>query len=247
MKTILEMGKAAREASRFLMNISTNKKNEFLLKLADALDANRGAILAANKLDYDAADQLTPAMRDRLLLNDARIDGIIRDVRHVAELPDPVGKCFDEMSHKDGLKIHKERTPLGVVAVIYESRPNVTIDSASLLVKSGNAAILRGGKETIKTNEALMNAVTEALTAAGFPEDCVQCILSPDRALVGELLAMDEYVDMLIPRGGAGLHEFCRKNSRIPVITGGIGVCHIFLDETAEMFRAFDVIRNAKV
>ena len=247
MKTILEMGKAAREASRFLMNISTNKKNEFLLKLADALDANRGAILAANKLDYDAADQLTPAMRDRLLLNDARIDGIIRDVRHVAELPDPVGECFDEMSHKDGLKIHKERTPLGVVAVIYESRPNVTIDSASLLVKSGNAAILRGGKETIRTNEALMNAVTEALNAAGFPEDCVQCILSPDRALVGELLAMDEYVDMLIPRGGAGLHEFCRKNSRIPVITGGIGVCHIFLDETADMFRSFDVIRNAKV
>lgn len=247
MKTILEMGKAAREASRFLMNVSTNRKNEFLLKLADTLDAERGAILAANKLDYDAADQLTPAMRDRLLLNDSRIDGIIRDVRHVAELPDPVGEFFDEMPHKDGLKIHKERTPLGVVAVIYESRPNVTIDSASLLVKSGNAAILRGGKETIRTNEALMNAVTKALTAVDFPENCVQCILSPDRALVGELLAMDEYVDMLIPRGGAGLHEFCRKNSRIPVITGGIGVCHIFLDETADMFRSFEVIRNAKV
>lgn len=247
MKTIIEMGKAAREASRFLMNASTNRKNEFLLKLAETLDTNRIAILAANQLDYDDATELTPAMRDRLLLNDSRIDAIIRDVRHVAELPDPVGECFDEMPHKDGLKIHKERTPLGVVAVIYESRPNVTIDSASLLVKSGNAAILRGGKETVRTNEALMNAVTEALSAAGFPEDCVQCILSPDRALVGELLAMDQYVDMLIPRGGAGLHEFCRKNSRIPVITGGIGVCHIFLDETADMFRSFDVIRNAKV
>ena len=247
MKTILEMGKAAREASRFLMNASTNRKNDFLLKLADALDANRAAILAANQLDYDEAVSLPPAMRDRLLLNDARIDGIIRDVRHVAELPDPVGECFDEMPHKDGLKIHKERTPLGVVAVIYESRPNVTIDSASLLVKSGNAAILRGGKETIRTNESLMAAVTEALKAAGFPEDSVQCILSPDRSLVGELLSMDQYVDMLIPRGGAGLHEFCRKNSRIPVITGGIGVCHIFLDETADMFRSFDVIRNAKV
>ena len=247
MKTIFEMGKAAREASRFLMNSSTEQKNNFLLKLADTLDAERGAILAANQLDYDAADKLTPAMRDRLLLNDSRIDGIIRDVRHVAELDDPVGEHFDEMPHKDGLKIHKERTPLGVVAVIYESRPNVTIDSASLLVKSGNAAILRGGKETVRTNEALMNAVTKALKAAGFPEDSVQCILSPDRALVGELLAMDQYVDMLIPRGGAGLHEFCRKNSRIPVITGGIGVCHIFLDETADMFRAFDVIRNAKV
>ena len=247
MKTILEMGKAAREASRFLMRASTGQKNDFLLKLADSLDANRSAILAANRLDYDAADSLTPAMRDRLLLNDSRIDGIIRDVRHVAELADPVGECFDEMPHKDGLKIHKERTPLGVVAVIYESRPNVTIDSASLLVKSGNAAILRGGKETVRTNEALMKAVTDALNAAGFPEDSVQAILSPDRELVGELLAMDQYVDMLIPRGGAGLHEFCRKNSRIPVITGGIGVCHIFLDESADMFRSFDVIRNAKV
>ena len=247
MKTVLEMGKAAREASKILMNTSTNRKNDFLMKLADSLDANRTAILAANQIDYDEAAALTPAMRDRLLLNDARIDGIIRDVRHVAELPDPVGECFDEMDHKDGLKIHKERTPLGVVAVIYESRPNVTIDSASLLVKSGNAAILRGGKETIRTNEALMNAVTEALKAAELPENSVQCILSPDRALVGELLAMDQYVDMLIPRGGAGLHEFCRQNSRIPVITGGIGVCHIFLDESADMFRSFDVIRNAKV
>ena len=247
MKTILEMGKAAREASRFLMKASTDQKNDFLLKLADALDANRAQIIRENQADYEAASALTPATRDRLLLNDARIDGIIRDVRHVAELPDPVGECFDEMSHKDGLKIHKERTPLGVVAVIYESRPNVTIDSASLLIKSGNAAILRGGKETVRTNAALMNAVTDALKAADFPESSVQAILSPDRALVGELLAMDQYVDMLIPRGGAGLHEFCRKNSRIPVITGGIGVCHIFLDESADLERAFPVIRNAKV
>ncbi|MBR6089983.1 MAG: glutamate-5-semialdehyde dehydrogenase [Anaerolineaceae bacterium] len=247
MKTVLEMGKAAREASRFLMNVSTEKKNEFLNALADTLEKNCSLILAANRIDYDNAEHLNPAMRDRLLLNEARIGGIVKDVRHVAELPDPVGEVFDEMPHKDGLKIHKERTPLGVVAVIYESRPNVTIDSASLLVKSGNAAILRGGKETVRTNEALMDSVREALSASGFPEDCVQCILSPDRALVGELLAMDEYVDMLIPRGGAGLHEFCRKNSRIPVITGGIGVCHIFLDESADMFRSFDVIRNAKV
>ena len=174
MKTILEMGKAAREASRFLMNVSTNRKNEFLLKLADSLDSSRASILAANQIDYDEASALTPAMRDRLLLNDARIDGIIRDVRHVAELPDPVGECFDEMSHKDGLKIHKERTPLGVVAVIYESRPNVTIDSASLLVKSGNAAILRGGKETIHTNKALMAAVKTALDESGFPEDLTE-------------------------------------------------------------------------
>ena len=247
MKTMLEIGKDARAASRVLMNAPTAVKDSFLLALADALDEMRGEILEANKADYDAADALTPAMRDRLLLNDARIDGIIRDTRHVAELPDPVGECFDEMSHPDGLKIHKERTPLGVVAVIYESRPNVTIDSASLLVKSGNAAILRGGKETIRTNEALMKAVRAALVKAGLPENTVQAILSPDRALVGELLAMDEYVDMLIPRGGAGLHEFCRKNSRIPVITGGIGVCHIFLDESADLEKAFPVIRNAKV
>ena len=247
MKEMLQIGKDARAASRVLMNASTEVKNSFLLALAESLDAQRGEILAANRADYDAAEALSPAMRDRLLLNDARIDGIIRDVRHVAELPDPVGECFDEMPHADGLKIHKERTPLGVVAVIYESRPNVTIDSASLLVKSGNAAILRGGKETVRTNEALMNAVRSALVKAGLPEDTVQCVLSPDRALVGELLAMDQYVDMLIPRGGAGLHEFCRKNSRIPVITGGIGVCHIFLDESADLDRAFPVIRNAKV
>ncbi len=247
MKSILDMGKDARAASRELMGTSTEKKNAFLLKLADTLDAERAAILAANKEDYDAATALTPAMRDRLLLNDARIDGIVRDVRHVAELPDPVGERFDEMSHPQGLKIHKERTPLGVVAVIYESRPNVTIDSASLLVKSGNAAILRGGKETIRTNEALMNAVHDALKASGLPENAVQCILSPDRSLMNELLQMDQYVDMLIPRGGAGLHEFCRKNSRIPVITGGIGVCHIFLDESADLEKAFPLIRNAKV
>lgn len=247
MSTIPEMGKAARVASRFLMNVSTSRKNDFLLRLADALNADRSDILSANKQDYDDAVSLTPAMRDRLLLNDARIDSMIKDVRHVSELPDPVGECFDEMPHKDGLSIHKERTPLGVVAVIYESRPNVTIDSASLLIKSGNAAILRGGKETIRTNAALMKSVKRALEAADFPADCVQCILSPDRELVRELLEMDQYVDMLIPRGGAGLHEFCRKNSRIPVITGGIGVCHIFLDETADMFRSFDVIRNAKV
>lgn len=247
MSVLTEMGKKAREASRFLMGTDTAKKNAFLLTLADSLDAERKAILAANEEDILAASGLTDAMIDRLRLTDARIDGIIRDVRHVAELPDPVGECFDEMGHPDGLKIRKVRTPLGVVAVIYESRPNVTIDSASLLVKSGNAAILRGGKETVRTNTALMAAVSAALEKAGFPEGCVQAILSPDRELVGELLRMDEYVDMLIPRGGAGLHRFCRENSRIPVITGGIGVCHIFVDESADVEKSLPVIRNAKV
>lgn len=247
MSELIEMGKKAREASAFLMKVTTEQKNAFLKALADALETNRGEILAANAEDVQAATDLSAAMVDRLRLTDARIDGMIRDTLHVAELPDPVGETYDEMSHPDGLKICKRRTPLGVVAVIYESRPNVTIDSASLLLKSGNAAILRGGKETIRTNTALMAAVTEALEKTGFPEGCIQAILSPDRALVGELLRMDEYVDMLIPRGGSGLHKFCRENSRIPVITGGIGVCHIFVDESADLEKSFPLIRNAKV
>lgn len=248
MKTINEMGKTAKEASVFLATASTEQKNAFLNTLADELDTQRAHILSANALDVsDALPVLTPAMVDRLTLTDQRIDGIIRDVRNVAGLPDPVGECFDSMQNKDGLKIHKVRTPLGVVAVIYESRPNVTIDSASLLLKSGNACILRGGKETIRTNTQLMAAIDAALAGNHFPAGCIQAILSADRNLVGELLQMDEYVDMLIPRGGAGLHDFCRKNSRIPVITGGIGVCHIFVDESADLERSVPIIRNAKV
>ena len=158
-----------------------------------------------------------------------------------------MGEIFERYTNPDGLKVRKERIPIGVIAVIYESRPNVTVDSAGLMIKSGNAAILRGGKETIRTNQALISFIQNALSSNGLPADAIQFIDSPDRSFMLELLQSDPYVDMVIPRGGSGLHEFCRKNSRIPVITGGIGICHLFVDESADLQKSSEVIRNAKV
>ena len=186
-------------------------------------------------------------MLDRLMLNEARLSGMVADLRHVAELPDPVGEEFEEQTLPNGLHIRKQRVPLGVLAVIYEARPNVTVDVAGLALKSGNAAILRGGKETIFSNRALVRAICAGLENTAIPVEAIQLIDDPDRALVLELLGQDDSVDMVIPRGGAGLHEFCRKNSRIPVITGGIGICHLFVDESADLEKAIEVIRNAKI
>ncbi len=243
-----QIGKDAREASYLLAGIPAVQKNQFLNRLADLLELSIPAILEKNAEDViDAKETLSSAMVDRLTLTKERILGIVSDVRNVASLPDPVGEIFDKFEHKAGLHICKQRIPIGVIAVIYESRPNVTIDSACLMIKSGNAAILRGGKETIRTNLALLSWVRSALEESGLPLDAIQFIDSPDRELMNELLLMDEYVDMLIPRGGAGLHEFCRKNSRIPVITGGIGICHLFVDETADQEKSIKVIQNAKV
>jgi len=168
-------------------------------------------------------------------------------VRTVAGLPDPLEQTFDECVLPNGLHIHKQRVPLGVLAVIYESRPNVTVDVAALVIKSGNAVILRGGKETLKTNAVLVDCIHSALQSVGIPKESVQFLDDPDHRLVDELLTMYRYVDMLIPRGGAALHTYCRENSRIPVITGGIGICHLFVDESAELKKALEVIVNAKV
>jgi glutamate-5-semialdehyde dehydrogenase len=162
-------------------------------------------------------------------------------------LADPVGEIFDEQVMPNGLQVHKQRVPIGVLAVIYEARPNVTIDVTGLALKSGNAVILRGGSETLNSNQALVAVIREALAESGLPQGAVQFIDSPDRALVSEMLLMGDEIDMLIPRGGAGLHRFCRENSRIPVITGGIGVCHLFVDQSADLLAAVTVIRNAKV
>ncbi len=205
-------------------------------------------VLEANAQDVaEATGTLAPAMVDRLLLNEPRIQGIRSDVLNVINLPDPVGEVFDAHTHENGLEIQKERTPIGVIAVIYESRPNVTVDTACLMIKSGNAAILRGGKETIRTNRVFIAIIQEALMGSGLPAETIQFIDSPDRSLMLELLQLDQYVDMVIPRGGAGLHAFCRENSRMPVMTGGIGICHLFVDESADLARSIDVIRNAKV
>jgi len=248
MKTILQMGQDARKASKILATAETDRKNAFLLSLADLLESDLADILSANAEDVTEAEGvLSPAMVDRLLLNEQRIKGMAKDLRNVVELPDPVGEIFERYTNPEGLKVRKERIPIGVIAVIYESRPNVTVDSAGLMIKSGNAAILRGGKETIRTNQALISSIQNALSSNGLPADAIQFIDSPDRSFLLELLQSDSYVDMVIPRGGSGLHEFCRNNSRIPVITGGIGICHLFVDESADLQKSSEVIRNAKV
>lgn len=242
------MGQDARKASKILATAETDRKNAFLLSLADLLESDMADILSANAEDVaEAEGVLSPAMVDRLLLNEQRIKGMAKDLRNVVELPDPVGEIFERYTNPEGLKVRKERIPIGVIAVIYESRPNVTVDSAGLMIKSGNAAILRGGKETIRTNQALISSIQNALSSNGLPADAIQFIDSPDRSFLLELLQSDSYVDMVIPRGGSGLHEFCQNNSRIPVITGGIGICHLFVDESADLQKSSEVIRNAKV
>ena len=243
-----EMGKAARAASYKLAELSTEQKNQVLLTIADRLEAESADILAANEQDLADARQngMSAALLDRLTLNPQRLKGIADDVRQVCRLADPVGQLIDGGVLDSGLRIERRRVPLGVIGVIYEARPNVTVDVASLCLKTGNAAILRGGKETYRTNAATVRVIQNALSEHGLPKGAVQAIENPDRELVNQLLKLDRYVDMLIPRGGAGLHKLCRENSTIPVITGGIGVCHLYLDETMDIEPALEVIVNAK-
>lgn len=243
-----QMGIAAKAASWQLALLSSREKNQVLEKIADYLEAQTDVILRANAEDLAEAraNGLSEAMLDRLALTPARLSGIANDVRQVCNLADPVGQVIDGGLLDSGLRIERRRVPLGVIGVIYEARPNVTVDVASLCLKTGNAAILRGGKETWRTNAATVKVIQQALQECGLPAAAVQAIESPDRALVGEMLKMDKYIDMLIPRGGAGLHKLCREQSTIPVITGGIGVCHIFVDETAEIAPALKIIVNAK-
>ncbi len=244
-----QTGKAAKAASRALAQLSGKQKNQALIRIADLLEQNSAPILAANELDIAKAREQgsSEALLDRLLLTQARLESIAADVRKVCQLADPVGEVIDGGVLDSGLRLERRRVPLGVVGVIYEARPNVTVDVASLCLKTGNAVILRGGKETHNTNVAMVSVIQQALSECGLPQAAIQAIDNPDRALVNELLKMDRYVDILIPRGGAGLHRLCREQSTIPVITGGIGVCHIFVDETADLHNALPVIRNAKV
>ena len=243
-----DLGKRARAAARVMAKAPTEKKNQALAELAGLLGEDRDSVLAANAADVkDArAAGLTPALIDRLTLSPERLEGVAADLRKVVELPDPIGERFDETTRPGGLHLWRQRVPIGVLGVIYESRPNVTIDVAGLAVKTGNAAILRGGSETIRSNRALVAAVRRALAAAGLPEDAVSFVDDPDRALVTELLSLDSFVDLIIPRGGNSLHRFCRENSRMPVITGGMGICHLYAAATADQARSLEVIRNAK-
>lgn len=245
---LTEIGKKARAAFQRMANADTSAKNRALRALAESIERSRDAVLSANNRDVEAAraSEMSDALIDRLILTEKRLEGLSSDLRRLTELPDPVGEQFDRTVLPNGLELCKQRAPLGVMAVIYESRPNVTIDIAGLSIKTGNAAILRGGKEVIHSNGVLVRLVQQALEAAGLSKDAVQLIDNPDRALVLELLQMHEYVDIVIPRGGEELHRFCRKNSQIPVITGGIGICHIFVDASADLEKTLPVIYNAK-
>lgn len=248
MTNLIEMGKAARQASFELSQLSTQEKNRALQIIADQLEVKQDEILRENAKDIENAREkgISEAIIDRLLLTPERLKGIANDVRHVISLADPVGKIIDGGILDSGLKLERLRVPVGVIGTIYEARPNVTIDVASLCLKTGNAVILRGGKETQYSNKVLVNVVQNALEQAGLPKAAVQAITDPDRALVIELLKLDRYVDMIIPRGGASLHELCKQHSTIPVIVGGIGVCHTFVEQSADQNRAISVIKNAK-
>jgi len=219
-----------------------------LRNLAAAITGSASAVLEANGSDVAAARAagMSDALIDRLTLTEERLEGLSRDLCRLSELPDPVGECFDQTVLPNGLKLWKRRVPLGVLGVIYESRPNVTIDVAGLVIKTGNAVILRGGKETVHSNRVLVDLVRQSLAQSGLGADTVQIIEDPERTLLLELLKLHQFVDIIIPRGGEGLHRFCRENSRIPVITGGIGICHIFWDESAIPDKALAVIFNAK-
>ena len=246
---LVEKGRAARAASRTLASLSTEVKNRALLNIAEALERDQGPVLAANEQDLRKAqaDGLNEAMLDRLLLSPERLQGIARDVGRVAALPDPVGQTMDLTTLPNGLIIGKRRVPLGVIGSIYESRPNVTVDISALCLKSGNACILRGGKESIRSNTALANLVHRAITDAGVPPEAVQFIDNTDRSLMDTMLRMKDYINLLIPRGGSGLIRFVAENATMPAVTGGIGVCHTYVDRTADLDKAANIIYNAKV
>ncbi|MBN1640763.1 MAG: glutamate-5-semialdehyde dehydrogenase [Anaerolineae bacterium] len=246
-----EMGARAKQARRALGTLLSTSKDAILHAMADALLEGgwQRRILEANALDIAAAQAagLGEALIDRLRLTPARLAGMAQGARDVAALPDPVGETFDMRRLPNGLHVGKRRTPIGVIGVIYEARPNVTIDIAALCLKTGNAVILRGGKETLHSNRALVELLTEVYAQAGLPSGALQWISSPDRALVMEMLRLDAYIDMIIPRGGAGLHRLAREHATIPVITGGIGVCHLYVEPSARLDRAVEIIYNAKV
>ena len=249
MNYIEMMGANAQKVAKHFATVSTELKNSAILHLTDLLLTRTDEIIDANALDISAGKKagLSRAMIDRLTLDQYRLEEIAENLRDVANLPDPVGEVFDEKTLPNGLRVRKQRVPIGVLGVIYEARPNVTLDIAGLAIKTGNAVILRGSGETINSNRALIAVIQESLMQSGLPMEVVQFVDDSDRERVVELLRMHQYIDMLIPRGGAALHKFCRENSSIPVITGGIGICHLFVDKSVDFDAAIRVIQNAKV
>ncbi|MCB0208718.1 MAG: glutamate-5-semialdehyde dehydrogenase [Anaerolineae bacterium] len=248
-KELESKGKAAKKAARILANLDTATKNKALGIIAETIMEREPIILGANDQDMDEGREngLSDSLLDRLLLTAPRLESIAKDVASIINLPDPVGEEFESNRMPNGLQVTKRRIPIGVIGVIYESRPNVTIDISALCLKSGNAAILRGGKESIHSNRALAETVKLACKAAGLPADTMQLIESTERGMVREMLRASGMIDMIIPRGGAALHQFAIENATVPVITGGIGVCHVYVDSAADFTKVVPIVVNAKV
>ena len=244
---MIDMLTAARAAKQNVALLAVEQKNNALLKMADALVANTQAILDANKIDCDnARGKISDVMIDRLLLNEARVKAMADGIRHVAKLPDPIGHKLKEYIREDGLKITRVSVPVGVIAIIYESRPNVTSDAAALALKSGNVCVLRGGKEAINSAKAIVWALREGLKNAGVTENAVNLVTDTSRDSATALMKANGYVDMLIPRGGAGLINACINNATVPCIQTGTGICHIYVEKTADLDMAVNIVNNAK-
>ncbi|KEY91668.1 gamma-glutamyl phosphate reductase [Candidatus Photodesmus blepharus] len=246
---LISVGKAAKDASFSLATASTKQKNQAITVIAHELESNVERILSANKKDVQFACNLglTDVLLDRLLLNSERLQDMVKYLHDIVNFDDPIGKEIDRKVLKNGMFLSRRQVPIGVIGVIYEARPNVTIDVAALCLKTGNASVLRGGKETFFSNMELVKVIQSALKKAKLPEKSIQYIGSPDRALVSQLLKLDEYIDIIIPRGGLKLHRMCKEDSTIPVILGGFGISHIFVDESADLDKALIVVENAKL
>ena len=244
-----EMASDLRVASNQMAHATDKTKRHALEAISNGLSSYKTDVLDANHQDVQDGRKagISEALLDRMTLTTSRLDSMASDVRSISKLPDPVGQTFDERRLPNGLLVCRKRVPIGALGVIYESRPNVTIEVAALAIKTGNVAMLRGGSETLRSNRALVSIVRNALLKSGLPQDSVQFVDDRDRKYVRQLLRMHEYLDLIIPRGGLKLHEFCRENSTIPVITGGIGICHLFVDDSANLSAAMSVIHNAKV
>ncbi len=246
---VIKKAKAVKEASKVLYNCSTKEKNELLKAINIRLHSDIPAILSANSKDLKSAEEagISKVLLDRLTLNEKRIEQMIKGVKDVIKLPDPVGKVFDKATPPNGLVIEKMRVPLGAVGIIYEARPNVTIDASVLCLKSGNAVLLRGGSEAINTNKKLVDIIKLALKDVNLPSGCVGFINTTDRQAVMTMLKQDKYIDVIIPRGSQQLINFIRENSSVPVIAHGEGNCHVYIDDSADLKKAAEIVFNAKV
>lgn len=248
MTELEKKGALAKKAAMVLMTTGTVVKNKALAEIATAIKGRKDEIIAANKLDTDEAvkNGMSASLLDRLTLNEARIDGIVSSIYEVIELPDPIGEVLEKFTRPNGMEVEKRSVPLGVIGIIFESRPNVTVDAAVLCFKAGNAVILRGGKEAFNSNIKLVNIMQDALEKSNLPRECVSIVEDTSRQSATELMQLSEYLDVLIPRGGAGLIKSVVENSKVPVIETGVGVCHVYVDDAADLKKGVDIIFNAK-